>query len=118
MRPGTILAATFLALVQGAPSKSSSAPQDRAKSDAGPLLYLPFEFGTAADVETGNGERSHSDQYNWYAVDFGVAVGTPVVAMAPGKVVFVKQDTLGETSDWHDNNQIAIKLADGSVTIY
>ena len=84
-----------------------------------PLWYLPFEPGFSVTVFLGTGEGSHGDAWNWNAIDFSpLEPGTPIVAMESGKVVFVKEDTAGPTGNWHDNNEIAIAHADGSVAVY
>lgn len=94
-------------------SKSGAAPLDAAR------CYLPFAFGHAATVFLGNGEGSHSDVWNWNAIDFSpLPIGTPIHAMASGKVVYVKEDTVGPTGRIEDNNELAIALPDGSVHVY
>ena len=86
---------------------------------ATPLYHVPFEFGFNVEVKRGIGEESHSDIWNWNAIDFSpLEVGTPVHAMASGKVIFVKEDTAGSTGKVEDNNEVAIELADGSVNVY
>lgn len=56
-------------------------------------FYLPFACGTALKVTQGNnGTLSHNGR-SAYAFDFAMAMGTPVLAMAPGTVEFVKNTT-------------------------
>ncbi len=95
-----------------------AAPQDAVAVDA-PLCYVPLALGCEVTVFLGNGEGSHSDVWNWNAIDFSpLPVGTPIHAMASGKVVYVKEDTAGPTGRIEDNNEVAIELADGSVNVY
>lgn len=105
--------AVAAALVTAIAAVAIAAPLDA------PRCYLPFAFGHAATVFLGNGEGSHSDVWNWNAIDFSpLPIGTPIHAMASGKVVFVKEDTIGPTGRIEDNNEIAIALVDGSVHVY
>jgi hypothetical protein len=50
--------------------------------------YLPYPADKSYPVtQTWNGSTSHTDFYNKYAVDFGMSVNQPVVAVAPGRVI-------------------------------
>ncbi len=116
----TVIAAA-IASGQGTPQKPDRPKQAGGAAAAVSALvaYLPFEYGTTVNVFLGNGAGSHADEWNWFAIDFSpLAEGTPVVAMASGTVVYVKEDTAGPTGDWNDNNEISIQAADGSVLLY
>jgi murein DD-endopeptidase MepM/ murein hydrolase activator NlpD len=80
--------------------------------------YQPFQYGEVRRVTCGNGHGSHTDAADRHAIDYGVPVGTPVVAAAPGVVVAVENRFAGRSSDAGRVNQIAIKHADGKVTVY
>jgi hypothetical protein len=108
------------------PQSATQAPREdvpvaptAAEVAAAPLFHLPFAVGFATQVFLGNGEETHADRYNWNAIDFApLDVGTPVLAMAAGRVVHVKEDAVGPTGKVEDNNEIAIALDDGSVAVY
>lgn len=75
---GLLLAATTAALLVASPPPA----------DAAPALYLPYRNGTTHQVTQGNNSAySHRGTYGSYAVDFAMAVGTDVVASAPGTVL-------------------------------
>jgi hypothetical protein len=94
-------------------------PAQAAAQDSAPRWSLPFELGVRVQVGYVNGEGTHLDVYNRFAIDFApLTVGTPFAAMESGTVVYVKEDTSGPTGNWHDNNEIAIEHADGSVSVY
>ena len=84
----------------------------------GLTYYLPLEYGDSRKIFQGNGGTvSHDTQWNRYAWDFSpMPEGTPVVAAADGVVTCVKEDTAGPTGDWHDNNMVIIRHADGNVS--
>jgi murein DD-endopeptidase MepM/ murein hydrolase activator NlpD len=53
-----------------------------------PNFNLPYPNGSTYQVTQGwGGSVSHTDYYNKYAVDFGMSIGQPVAATAPGKVI-------------------------------
>ena len=82
--------------------------------------YLPFAYGQVFQCWQGNRQKpSHHDKWNSYAYDFSpMPVGTPVVASADGVVTWVKEDTLGPTGNYKDNNGIALRHVDGNVSLY
>lgn len=81
-------------------------------------LRVPLPHGTRCQVTRGNGEGTHQDVYNRYAIDFGLPVGSPIHAASAGRVVYVRQNTSGPTGNWQDNNEIAVRLSSGHVVIY
>src|SRR6185436_9876040 len=78
----------------------------------------PYEWQQIGYVMTGNGSGHHTDERNRFAFDFAMPAGTPVLASAAGLVVAVKQDTVGPTGRDEDDNLVAIRHADGMVTVY
>lgn len=55
-----------------------------------PLLAAPFAAGESHVVTQGNdGTFSHQDIFAW---DFNMDIGTPVVAVAAGRVIFIVED--------------------------
>ncbi len=83
------------------------------------LHHLPFPAETSWSVFQGNDQGpTHNDVWNRYAFDFTMPEGSPVVATADGVVAFVKEDTTGPTGRWQDNNEVAIRYADGTTGVY
>lgn len=82
---------------------------------------LPFESGESFEVYQGyNGKISHFGPEK-YALDFSMAVGTPVVAARGGQVVSVKDDSNrgGPTAAYKEyGNFIRILHEDGTVADY
>ena len=63
-------------------------------SELAPLpLRLPLALGTSAVVTQGNAQGPTHLESVAYAWDFGVPEATPVVAAAPGVVVWVRDDS-------------------------
>ena len=82
-------------------------------------FHLPFKNGKTFKVWQGNDQGpSHNDDFNRYAWDFSMRVGTPVHAAAGGVVTAVKEDTEGPTGNGGDNNYVKIRHADGSEAQY
>lgn len=81
---------------------------------------LPFPGGQSYLIFQGNDQGpTHNDAYNRYAFDFSpMPEGSTVCATADGVVVFVKEDTVGPTGRFQDNNEIAIQHADGTIGTY
>lgn len=84
------------------------------------VLRIPFAEGERHTVWRGPGEKSHSDRFNRYAVDFSpLTEGHVIRSATAGKVVFVKEDTVGPTGEWRDNNEVAIRMPNGKdVVVY
>ncbi|WP_417914234.1 peptidoglycan DD-metalloendopeptidase family protein [Candidatus Electronema sp. JM] len=65
--------------------------------------------------------QSHSDPKAQYAYDFGMPLGTEVVASAGGTVASIKQDSTKycpDTSCANDGNYVVVNHADGTSTLY
>lgn len=82
---------------------------------------LPFN-DAPVQVEQGfGGNFSHTDAPNWYAVDFALPQGTPVLAAREGMVMQVQRDVIED--GLHDlatggGNLVRVLHADGSMAIY
>lgn len=97
--------------------------QDEAPTDG---FFLPLECGTTASVTQGNmGAFSHTGKAN-YAFDFGLALGTPLVAIADGTVTHLFAGTLPGDPCYDGGGQECISKAnfvtlqhgDGTASIY
>jgi murein DD-endopeptidase MepM/ murein hydrolase activator NlpD len=83
---------------------------------------LPFAPGTKFTLDQGFGGRfSHADAENYYALDFGVPEGTPVLAARAGVVVQVEEDFRAHGLDarFADRaNYVRVLHDDGSIALY
>ena len=84
---------------------------------------LPFYAGTAWTLQQGfNGSFSHQTDQSRYALDFGVPVGTPVLAARGGTVMEVEEEFRGHGLDlerYGDRaNYVRILQDDGSMAVY
>nr|WP_180337332.1 M23 family metallopeptidase [Xanthomonas hortorum] len=87
-----------------------------------PVRYqLPFR-DVPIQVDQGfGGQFSHTDAPNWFAVDFALPQGTPVLAAREGVVMDVQRDVI--EGGPHDQaagggNLVRVLHADGSMAIY
>jgi hypothetical protein len=93
--------------------------------NARPVDYeykLPFD-GTSVHVDQGpGGSFSHTDAQNFYAIDFAIAEGTPVLAARGGVVMQVESDYeqagLNREKYAGRANFIRILHDDGSMAVY
>lgn len=114
-----MVAPLFVAVAYAAVPFAADAAPKPANADAERLFYLPFEYGTEVGVWWANDEDKPSDETTRYGVEFGpFHAKTPVVAIASGRVIFVKEDADGSSGNEVKRNKVAIQLADGSVTTY
>lgn len=61
---------------------------------AGLQLKLPYTAGDTQSVgQAFGGSFSHNDTCNYHAVDFSFEEGTDILSVAPGRVVYVKEDS-------------------------
>ncbi len=90
------------------------------------VFRLPLACGTTARVsQANNGSTSHSGRSR-YAFDFAIPVGTPLVAMADGIVLYTFGDTGpgdpcyngGGSSCFPFANYVVLVHGDGSASIY
>lgn len=84
---------------------------------------LPLPVGTRFSLDQGFGGRfSHDNAENRYALDFGVAEGTPVLAARGGVVVQVEDDFRASGTDaaiYGDRaNYVRVLHDDGSMALY
>ncbi|MCE4356223.1 M23 family metallopeptidase [Xanthomonas hortorum] len=94
------------------------APQARAQ----PVRYqLPFR-DVPVQVDQGfGGHFSHTDAPNWYAVDFALPHGTPVLAAREGVVMQVQRDSTEDGPHGPaagGGNLVRVLHADGSMAVY
>jgi murein DD-endopeptidase MepM/ murein hydrolase activator NlpD len=101
-----VLSLTWLVLA----SRAIAAPEVR--------YYQPFQHGEVRRVTCAWEQGSHADEWNRYSIDYDLPVGTPVVAAADGVVVAVEDRFRGPDGDAAHNNQVAIRHADGRVSVY
>ncbi len=93
-------------------------------STASPFTYrLPFSANAEWSISQGfQGQASHNDALNGYAVDFDIPFGTPVLAARTGVVMEVIDafPDLGgaRKSDLEHANLIRILHEDGSMAVY
>jgi len=83
-------------------------------------LYLPYREGEAYQINTLPGEDHHNGLYK-EALDFDLPSGTPVVAIADGIVVEVKEDSnIGGCNEKlaDQANLVRIKIADNLQVLY
>jgi murein DD-endopeptidase MepM/ murein hydrolase activator NlpD len=85
--------------------------------------YLPpLEPNASFQISQGfNGDFSHTDEQNKYAVDIAMPIGTPVYAARAGMVMEVDDDFFksGTNADYSSEaNNIRILHDDGAMTVY
>jgi murein DD-endopeptidase MepM/ murein hydrolase activator NlpD len=87
-----------------------------------PLYHLPWAPGQARRVDQGNnGQVSHRGRYAW---DFPMPIGTPVLAVAAGRVIYVRDaipNNLGRSHSADpttESNVVQIDHGDGYVSVY
>jgi murein DD-endopeptidase MepM/ murein hydrolase activator NlpD len=94
---------------------------------ADPLaFYLPLQCGSRARISQGNGGNTSHTGRTQYAFDFSIGLNTPVVAMAPGEVVAIFDQTGpgdacyggGDSSCSSAANYVILRHADGNRTSY
>jgi murein DD-endopeptidase MepM/ murein hydrolase activator NlpD len=95
----------------------------RARPAAGITYALPFPAGTRYTLDQGFGGRfSHHGDDSYYALDFGVPEGTPVLAARAGTVVQVEDDFRASGRDaarYGDRaNYVRVLHDDGSMALY
>jgi murein DD-endopeptidase MepM/ murein hydrolase activator NlpD len=94
-------------------------PQARAQQQV--RYRLPFRDAPIRVDQGFGGAFSHADAPNWYAVDFALPQGTPVLAAREGVVMEVRQDVIeGGPQDQAagGGNLVRVLHADGSMAIY
>ena len=108
----------LLSVLAGAAAwKATGAP-----GEAPRRVELPFPAGQSYKVMQGNrGAFSHNDEWNRFAWDFEMAVGTPIAAAAAGTVVDVKEDSSsgGKNQRFADDaNYVEIDHGGGLFSLY
>ena len=93
-------------------------------ASADPFIYrLPFSANADWSISQGfHGQSSHHDDLNAYAVDFAIALGTPVISARTGVVMEVidahPDRGRARKSDLDQANVIRILHEDGSMAVY
>ncbi|WP_425479252.1 M23 family metallopeptidase [Xanthomonas bromi] len=82
---------------------------------------LPFRSVPVQVAQGFGGHFSHADPPNWFAVDFAMPQGTPVLAARDGVVMQVQHDVVDNSP--HDpaaggGNLVRVLHADGSMALY
>lgn len=87
-----------------------------------PVRYqLPFRDRPVQVDQGYGGHFSHTDLPNWYAVDFALPQGTPVLAAREGVVMELRQDVTDGSADdpaAGGGNLVRLLHADGSMALY
>ena len=76
------------------------------------VVHLPFHAGKTVRLSQGNNKK------HGRAFDFGVRVGTRILAVEDGVVIGVREDRVGPTGRAKDNNFVKIRHQDGTVAYY
>ncbi|MDG4484463.1 M23 family metallopeptidase [Xanthomonas vesicatoria] len=94
----------------------------RAQPQPQPVRYqLPFRDAPVQVDQGFGGQFSHADLPNWYAVDFALPEGTPVLAAREGLVMEIRQDVADSSADdpgAGGGNLVRVLHADGSMALY
>ena len=84
--------------------------------------YPPFPFGMAFPVSQGfDGDVTHKEPPNQYAVDIVMPTGTPILAARSGRVMDLEDDFHGAAQEKRylsRSNQIRILHDDGTMAVY
>ena len=84
--------------------------------------YPPFPLGMEFPVSQGfDGETTHKDPPNQYAVDIVMPIGTPILAARSGRVMDMEDDFHGAAQKeryLRRSNQIRILHDDGTMAVY
>jgi hypothetical protein len=113
--------------LQGFISAYFAACVDPNAAFAGNIFLLPLECGMSATVTQGNNSGfSHNGDYSQHAFDFGLANGTPLVAMRDGVVAYKSVATQPGDPCWegggpeciNDANYVVIDHGNGRTTQY
>lgn len=93
-----------------------------ARPDLGFQYRVPFEYARVRVDQGPGGGFSHDDAQNYYAVDFALPVGTPILAARAGTVMQVESDfekaSLNREKSGGRANFIRILHDDGSMAVY
>lgn len=115
LRPASGRSGNLQLTLQGVPGSSNAKPQD--------VEYLPPLRQPRSRIDQGfDGQFSHDDDENRYALDFAADVGTPVIAARAGTVMQVESvfSMVGQTRDRYRGraNFVRILHDDGSMALY
>jgi len=103
-------------------SRLSYTPGNPLTVEPDDFVYLfPFEHGSKFKLDQGFGGQFSHQKENYYALDFSMDIGTPIVAARAGIVVEVKEDSNrgGASSSYASyGNFISIYHDDGTFASY
>ena len=84
--------------------------------------YPPFPLGMEFPISQGfDGDATHKDPPNQYAVDIVMPIGTPILAARSGRVMDMEDDFHGAAQQKRyltRSNQIRILHDDGTMAVY
>lgn len=119
--PASVLAAGPSVGVVSAPQRPAEIPTPREMQAGGSTGFrLPFPAGESVRIEQGwNTSFSHKGRAA-FAYDFGLTIGTPVLAAAAGVVAYTHdgERACGGSELRRDANYVTINHPDGSATQY
>ena len=83
---------------------------------------LPYEPGSAYAVIQGNCAPksitwAHYDN-NRYAYDFGMPIGTPILAVRAGRVIFVRENFTDDQHEQEQGNALVVQHEDNTIALY
>ncbi|WKE63929.1 M23 family metallopeptidase [Gallaecimonas kandeliae] len=92
-----------------------------ARQDTQILYRLPWQKGRFKVIQGWGGRFSHDEPHSFYAVDFAMPQGTPVVAARAGRVAMVRMDSTqgcGDKRCIEEANYVVIEHDDGTLGEY
>lgn len=78
---------------------------------------LPFEVGTESWLSQSNCDGFHND-LDWFAYDFDMPIGTPVIAARAGVVSWLQEQYKDGDHDFYHSNTVQITHDDSSFAQY
>jgi len=83
------------------------------------LYILPFESGESFELSQSNCPSNPNwGHHNWFALDFDMPIGTPLLASRAGTVIAVRENQRDGTRVCGEENYVFILHDDGSVASY
>lgn len=90
------------------------------------MYILPYPAGFSFEVAQGNHSPARSEDWNshrwdgpWaYAYDFFMPIGSPVIAVRAGKVIWIEEKYTDDDNAADKGNGLAIVHEDGTLAVY